>query len=154
MLLPITKVKTFVDNLENYDKALVSWRVYQAQPADTLQDLSNRYRIPVAKLAETNGISERAVLKKGQTLLVPRDGNSIRERTYLAHNLLKTSAKSPRPEHFVYTVRKGDTLQAIARRYGIDINTVRSWNKGSDRLSIGQKLTLKLTAPFNSPYSS
>ncbi|SFU61598.1 membrane-bound lytic murein transglycosylase D [Nitrosomonas eutropha] len=154
LLLPITKVKTFVDNLENYDKALVSWRVYQAQPADTLQDLSNRYRIPVAKLAETNGISERAVLKKGQTLLVPRDGNSIRERTYLAHNLLKTSAKPSRTEHFVYTVRKGDTLQAIARRYGIDINTVRSWNKGSDRLSIGQKLTLKLTAPFNSPYSS
>ncbi|MXS85697.1 LysM peptidoglycan-binding domain-containing protein [Nitrosomonas sp. HPC101] len=154
LLLPATKIKVFIDNLENYDEALVSWRVYQAQQTDTLQDLSSRYRIPVSKLAETNGISEQATLKKGQTLLVPRDGNSIRERTYLAHNLLKTSTKSPRTEHLVYTVKKGDTLQAIARRYGIDINTVRLWNKGSDRLSIGQKLTLKLTMPFNSPYSS
>lgn len=154
LLLPTTKVKTFVDNLENYDKALVSWRIYQVQSTDTLQELSNRYRISVAKLAEINGISVRATLKKGQTLLVPRDGNSIRERTYLAQNLLKTSAKPSRVERFVYTVRKGDTLQAIARRYGIDINTIRSSNKGSNRLSIGQKLTFKLAAPLNNPYSS
>jgi len=160
LLLPATKIKTFVDNLENYDKALVSWRVYQVQPADTLQSLSSRYRIAVAKLAEINGISARATLKKGQTLLVPRDGNGVRERTYLAYNLLKTStgfpasARLPGTEHFVYIVRKGDTLQVIARRYGIDINSVRSSNKGSDRLSIGQKLTLKLAVPFNSPYSS
>ena len=161
MLLPATKIKTFVDNLESYDKVLVSWRVYQVQSADTLQSLSSRYRISVAKLAEINGISARAALKKGQTLLVPRDGNGIRERTYLAYNnLLKTSvglpasARSPRTGHLVYIVRKGDTLQAIARRYGIDINSVRSSNKGSDRLSIGQKLTLKLAVPFNSPYSS
>lgn len=154
LLLPATRIKTFVDNLENYDKALVSWRVYQVQSGDTLQDLSSRYRIPTTKLAEINGISIRTTLKKGQTLLVPRDGNSIRERTYLAQNLLKTSAKPSRVEHFVYTVRKGDTLQAIARRYGIDINTIRSSNKGSNKLSIGQKLTLKLATPFNNPYSS
>lgn len=161
LLLPAAKIKTFVDNLENYDKVLVSWRVYQVQSTDTLQSLSSRYRISVAKLAEINGISARAALKKGQTLLVPRDGNGIRERTYLAYNnLLKTSvglpasARSPRTGHLVYIVRKGDTLQAIARRYGIDINSVRSSNKGSDRLSIGQKLTLKLAVPFNSPYSS
>lgn len=161
LLLPAAKIKTFVDNLESYDKVLVSWRVYQIQSADTLQSLSSRYRISVAKLAEINGISAQAALKKGQTLLVPRDGNGIRERTYLAYNnLLKTSAglpasaRSPRTEHLVYIVRKGDTLQAIARRYGIDINSVRSSNKGSDRLSIGQKLTLKLAVPFNRPYSS
>jgi membrane-bound lytic murein transglycosylase D len=155
LLLPVAKIKTFVDNLENYDKTLVSWRVYQVQLADTLQDLSSKYRIPLTKLAGINGLSTRAKLKQGQTLLVPRNGNSIRERTYLAYNLHKTAATTqPRTEHFVYTVRKGDTLEAIARRYGIDINAIRSWNKGSDRLSIGQKLPLKLTAPFNHPYPS
>lgn len=159
LLLPATKIKTFVDNLESYDKTLVSWQAYQVQPTDTLQDLSSKYRIPVTKLARINDLSVQAKLKSGQTLLVPRNGNSIRERTYLAHNLLKTSVTQPAKttettKHVVYTVRKGDTLAAIARRYGIDINAIRSWNKGSDRLSIGQKLPLKLTKPFSDLYPS
>lgn len=161
LLLPVTKVKTFVDNLENYDKSLVSWRIYQIEQTETLRDLSSRYRIPVARLAEINGVSERATLKKGQILLVPRDGSSAREMTYLAHYQLKqpvrpaTRRSQSSEERIVYTVKKGDTLHAIAKRYGIDIKTIRLWNKGSDQLSIGQKLTLKLTSPaFNSPYSS
>lgn len=155
LLLPVTKIQTFVDNLENYDKALVSWRIYQVKQTETVQDLSKRYRISAARLAKTNGISEQAVLKKGQTLLVPRDSSSTRERTYLAYSLLSTATtpKRSRFEQFIYTVRKGDTLYDIAKRYGIDIKTIKSWNGGSDRLTIGQKLTLRLTFPHN-PYSS
>lgn len=153
LLLPVTKIKTFVDNLENYDKSLVSWRTYQIEQTETLRDLSNRYRIPVGRLAEINGISERTTLKKGQILLVPRDGSSAREMTYLAHYQLKQPAtkRSRSEERIVYTVKKGDTLHAIAKRYGIDIKTIRLWNKGSDLLSIGQKLTVP---SFSSPYSS
>ncbi|MGG7056302.1 transglycosylase SLT domain-containing protein [Nitrosomonas sp. ANs5] len=143
LLLPVTQVRAFVSNLENYDKVLVSWRVYRAKQAETVQDLSNRYRIAAAKLAEINGISERDALKKGQILLVPRDGSSIRERTYLAHNI-PTETKKPRFEQLVYTVRKGDTLYDIAKRYGIDIQSLKSWNDVSDRLSVGQELTLRL----------
>lgn len=94
-------------------------------------------------------------------MLVPRDGSSAREMTYLAHYQLKQPARpatrrsQSSEERIVYTVKKGDTLHAIAKRYGIDIKTIRLWNKGSDQLSIGQKLTLKLTSPaFSSPYSS
>ena len=143
LLLPVTQVRTFVSNLENYDKALVSWRVYQAKQAETVQDLSSRYRISAAKLAEINGISEQGVLRKGQILLVPRDGSSIRERTYLAHHI-PTETKKPRFEQLVYTVKKGDTLYDIAKRYSIDIQSLKSWNDVSDRLSVGQKLTLRL----------
>ncbi len=153
LLLPVTKIKTFVDNLENYDKALVSWRIYQVKQAETVQELSKRYRISAAKLAETNGISEQATLKEGQTLLVPRDGSSTRERTYLAYSLLKATTNT-RFERLVYVVRKGDTLYDIAKRYGIDIKTIKSWNGGSDRLAVGQKLTLKLASPRNNPYPS
>jgi len=151
LLLPVAKIKTFVNNLENYDKALVSWRIYQTKQTETIQDLSRRYRISVAKLAKINGISEQAILKKGQTLLVPRDSSGTMERTYLAYNLINT--KRPKIEQLVYIVRKGDTLYDIAKRFGIDIKAIKSWNDGSDRLSVGQKLTLKVASP-HSPYSS
>jgi membrane-bound lytic murein transglycosylase D len=113
--------------------------------------LSRRYRISVAKLAKINGISEQAILKKGQTLLVPRDSSGTMERTYLAYNLINT--KRPNNEQLVYIVRKGDTLHDIAKRFGIDIEAIKSLNDGSDRLSVGQKLTLKVVSPHN-PYSS
>ncbi len=156
LLLPVSSIKTFVDNLERYDKSLVSWRVYQIEKTETLQGLSARYRIPVSKLAAINGITERTVLKKGQKLLVPRDGSSAREVTYLAQDQPSPVTKHfPSEMHVVYVVKKGDTLHDIARRYGVDVKTIRLWNKGSNQLSVGQKLTLKLTPlPFNNPYSS
>lgn len=156
LLLPVSSIKTFVDNLERYDKSLVSWRVYQIEKTETLQDLSARYRIPVSKLAAINGITERTVLRKSQKLLVPRDGSSAREVTYLAQDQPSPVTKHfPSEMHVVYVVKKGDTLHDIARRYGVDVKTIRLWNKGSNQLSVGQKLTLKLTPlPFNNPYSS
>ena len=41
----------------------------------------------------------------------------------------------------VYTVRSGDTLSAIARRYRVSVKQLMTWNHlRTDRLSIGQKL--------------
>lgn len=146
LLIPATKIQTFVDNLENYDKALVSWRVYKVKQTETVETLSKRYRISPTILAETNGLARRTALKQGQTILVPRDGSTIRERTYLAHsNSPQKSVRRSQFEQFItYVVRKGDTLYDIAKRYGIDVKAIKSMNGGSDRLSIGQKLTLKL----------
>lgn len=146
LLLPVNKVKTFVTNLENYDKSLVSWRVYRVKEAETMEDLSRRYVIDVAELAEINGIAEHGTLRKGQTLLVPRGKNRGRVNDYLAQNIKnsKRDTYSPLNDQVIYIVKKGDTLYHIAKRYGIDIEEIKLWNGNSDRLSIGQRLTLRL----------
>ncbi|MCO6427860.1 transglycosylase SLT domain-containing protein [Nitrosomonas communis] len=144
LLLPVNKVKTFVTNLENYDESLVSWRVYRVKEAETIEDLSSKYTIDVVELAEINGISENDTLRKGQTLLVPRNKNRTRENDYLAQNNTKSNAYLPLNDQIIYIVKKGDTLHDIARRYGIDIKEIKSWNGNSERLSIGQKLTLRM----------
>jgi membrane-bound lytic murein transglycosylase D len=84
--LPVNKAKTFVDNLENYDKSLVSWRIYRVKEAETMEGLSNRYTIDVAELAEINGIAENGIVRKGQILLVPRSKKRSGEKNYLAQN--------------------------------------------------------------------
>ena len=146
LLLPVNKVKTFVTNLENYDKSLVSWRVYRVKEAETVEDLSRRYAIDVAELAEINGIAEDGTLRKGQTLLVPRGKSRGRVNDYLAQNIKnsKRDINSPLHDQVIYIVKKGDTLYHIAKRYGIEIEEIKLWNGNSDRLSIGQKLTLRL----------
>ncbi|SFL65845.1 transglycosylase SLT domain-containing protein [Nitrosomonas communis] len=86
LLLPVNKAKTFVNNLENYDKSLVSWRIYRVKEAEKMADLSNRYVIDVAELAEINGIAENGIVRKGQILLVPRSKKRSEEKNYLVQN--------------------------------------------------------------------
>lgn len=44
-----------------------------------------------------------------------------------------------------YRVKKGDTLGAIARRYGVTVKQLMSWNnlRSANRLSIGQRLRIE-----------
>lgn len=147
LLLPVNKAKTFIANLENYDESLVSWRVYKVKEGETIEDLSSRYAINVDELAEINGISVNHTLRKRQTLLVPRNKNRIRirENDYLAQDNNKHNARSSLNDPIIYIVKKGDTLNDIAKRYGIDIKEIKSWNGNSERLSVGQELTLRVS---------
>lgn len=50
----------------------------------------------------------------------------------------------------IYTVRSGDNLGAIAKRHGTTITKIKTLNNlTSDRLSIGQKLAIRESAPVN-----
>jgi len=43
-----------------------------------------------------------------------------------------------------HTVKTGDTLGSLARKYGTSVSTLKKWNKlSSDRINIGQKLIVK-----------
>lgn len=44
----------------------------------------------------------------------------------------------------IYTVKEGDTLWAISRRFGCTVGQLQSWNNISDpnRIYVGQTLTI------------
>ena len=45
--------------------------------------------------------------------------------------------------NWTYTVKRGDTLYSIARRVGVTVGTLRSWNGlWTDYLRVGQRLTI------------
>lgn len=54
-----------------------------------------------------------------------------------------TAAKRTRNDNFTYTVKKGDTLSAIAKDLGCTVNYLKKWNKlTSDQITTGQVLKL------------
>ena len=65
---------------------------------------------------------------------------------YLSDQVIKdlaagTSSSTGSGARTVYTVKSGDTLSAIARRYRVSVKQLMNWNHlKSDRLSIGQKI--------------
>lgn len=53
-----------------------------------------------------------------------------------------TAARAPKGTYrSVHTVRSGQTMSAIARKYGVSVSQIKSWNHlRSDKLRVGQKL--------------
>lgn len=102
---------------------------YTVQRGDSLWDIARRFDVSVQRLASLNNISDGEVLHIGETLRLPRAATSV------AYN-------DARPDY--YTVRSGDSLWEIARRFGIALEDLMRWNdiSGSTILHPGQSLQL------------
>lgn len=144
ILLPMDKVETFRANLEAYDKPLVSWQAYQPKKGERLDKLAPRFGLSVEKLKSVNGLSGRAKLTTGQTLLVPVNGEEEEvESEFEAFNMHLSPTAGDRTTRTVrHTVRKGETLASIARRYGVSVASLKSRNGHIRQVRAGQKITI------------
>jgi len=89
---------------------------YKVRWGDNLFRLARRNRTTVNTIARMNGFSSRKRLKAGQVIKLPHRYSS--PRTYASVN---KSAK-------YHKVRRGESLGRIARRYGITMANLKSWN--------------------------
>lgn len=94
---------------------------YTVRSGDTLWLLSRRYGTTVDAIKRLNGLTSD-ILRIGQVLRIP------------------ASTSYP---YFEYTVRSGDTLWLLSRRFGTTVDAIKSLNGlTSDALSIGQVLLI------------
>lgn len=94
---------------------------YVVRQGDTLWLLSRRYGTTVDAIKRLNGLTSD-LLNIGQVLRIP------------------SSQVNP---YFEYTVRQGDTLWLLSRRYGTTVDAIKALNGlSSDMLNIGQVLKI------------
>ena len=98
---------------------------------ETLGGIAQRYGVSVSALQAYNGIANPNLLYVGKKLKIP-SGN-VREVTY--------------------TVKKGDSLGLIAKRFGITASDLALINKISrpDLIRVGQKLTIPISGSRRPP---
>jgi membrane-bound lytic murein transglycosylase D len=136
ILLPVDKVDTFRANLEKSDQRLVSWKSYKSEKGESFQEIASRFDIPLEQLRSANGLSKYAVQSNGQTLLVPAEDDD----EFSPFNMHATAVQEM--SGFSYTVRKGDTISTIARRFHTSSANLVAMNRGSHRLRVGQHFTI------------
>lgn len=104
---------------------------------DTLYSIAKRYNIDVADLVAANGIKGNTI-RSGQVLKVSATSQKASAKTTAGKRTADRKAVIPAS----YTVRKGDTLQAIAERYNLKVADIKKLNKNSSSLKAGQKIKL------------
>lgn len=148
MVIPADKIDTFLNNLEAHEdsnKPLSSWQSYTMRPGDKLEKIAPRFGMTVANLKEANGISGRIKLSPGYTLLVA--GQESGEHASMAalpeQPRLPSADPSPDTSERSHTVRKGETLPAIAKRFGMTVAQLKRINHlRNDRIAAGTRLTI------------
>ena len=139
LLLPVDKVEIFQANLEQHNQPLVTWQAYQSKKGEHLDKLAATFGMSLEELRSINGLSRHDKLSTGQTLLLPLNGENP-ENEFVAFNTHLVPFDQLLANAVRHTVRKGDTLSAIARRYRVRLSSLQSWNKGVKILRPGQRI--------------
>ena len=112
--------------------------VYVVQPGDRLVDIAARYGVTAGALVQANGLANPDTIFVGQRLTIP--GSSVSTPTPGG-----SSGNTPDTGQSVtYTVQRGDTLAAIARKYGVSMAALQQANglKNPNLIWVGQKLVI------------
>jgi membrane-bound lytic murein transglycosylase D len=147
LLLPADRAETFRANLAAFEatgQPLASWTTHTLAKDETLAQVARRVDISEDKLREANRIPPRYRLAVGSTILVPRDDGSdedIAPRHLDAAFALVPDA--PNLRQITYKVRRGETLNSVARRWNVRTDEILAWNNlRSPALFAGQRLSL------------
>jgi len=102
--------------------------LYRLRHGDTLWQLARRFGVGEGDLRAVNHIGDPRRVRAGQVLQIPSGANTARNR--------------PGGTPGVYTVRRGDTLDGIARRFGVTQHELVAQNgiRNRHRIRIGQRL--------------
>jgi membrane-bound lytic murein transglycosylase D len=142
VLLPYDNAAIFLRSIERHDGPLASWTAWVAPRTMKTAQAAQEVGMTEADLRSVNSIPPHMMVKAGSTLLVPRSAqreSDVSER--VADNATMALAPDgPGIKRIAFrTGRKGDSVAAVAKRYGVSADHVAQWNQvtASTRFSAG-----------------
>jgi len=139
------------------DLAALHW--YRVKRGESVATIARKLGVSRGDLAEANGLSAKARVRPGQDLLVPRaPSTAMAARAESAAPAARTAraeaasvearrerpADPPRSARVVYKVRRGDTLEKIARAFDTTVAAIKSANRlRGNHIAAGDRLTIQ-----------
>jgi membrane-bound lytic murein transglycosylase D len=131
--------------------AQVPDREHRVRRGDTLSRIASEYRVSLAALLRVNNMTSRDIIRVGQRIRLPVDGIAPPPDATLVR------AEEPAPEaaptlattsaEGVYVVRRGDSIERIAGRLGVDPQALIAANgiRNRNLIQVGQQLIVPTT---------
>ena len=133
LLLPTANVDRFNEALAYIPgSSLGAWHVQRMESPTSLAELATVLNADPSVLAIANRLERGSSLFPGQTLLLPG---------------VQTSFKTGENIGETHTIKTGDTLSAIAHRYGVSLKNLLRWNTLTNKSILRTGSTLRIQAP-------
>ena len=106
---------------------------HYVKKGETLSSIANKYHVTVSNLKKWNNLRSNT-LKVGQRLTIYSSGAPMASSS---SNSSAVGSSAPK----YYTVKAGDTLASIAKKYHTTVSNLKKWNKlKSDKIRVKQRL--------------
>jgi membrane-bound lytic murein transglycosylase D len=130
LLLPVSTVKSFEDNLEKAGKMpRISWLRHQIKSGDSLIYLAKKYKTTVDQIRSVNEL-QSDLIRAGEYLIVPlaqeNEGYYSLSEKQREKSRLNTEKNA---EKIIYKVVSGDSLWKIAVQFDTTVNNLVRWNQ-------------------------
>lgn len=119
---------------------------HKVRRGESLFSIAEDYGVTIDNLKEWNNLSGSSI-DAGQTLIVNASAAKASKKSSGSSEKKAATTK--------HKVRRGETLGAIASRYGVTIDNLKDWNNlSSSRIDVGQTLIVKGSKSTSSLRSS
>jgi len=146
-------VKPKQAKLDIKNKALVSaaedgTHTYKVKKGDTLLKIAKNNSVSVKDIKKLNNL-KTARIKPGQKLILSREKSEEQPKKHDAIIAAsRTEKEKDKEKSEYYTVKKGDSLDSISKKYSISIEEIKENNNlKSIKLKPGQQLLVKSFGP-------
>lgn len=121
---------------------------YTVKTGDTLYLIAWKYKLDHRTLARWNHLQKPYVIYSGQKILIYPAGYTTAYKQTSSSFKKSKSKKYNRKTPKNYTVRSGDTLYSIARKFGVSVQALQQANNLSSSTTIykGQQLNIRSSA--------
>ncbi len=119
---------------------------HKVRRGESLFSIAEDYGVTIDNLKEWNNLSSSSI-DAGQTLIVNASAAKTSKKSSGSSEKKAATTK--------HKVRRGETLGAIASRYGVTVDNLKDWNNlSSSRIDVGQTLIVKGSKSTSSLRSS
>ncbi|GLO67588.1 peptidoglycan hydrolase [Oceanobacillus sp. E9] len=128
---------------------------YTVKRGDTLSGIASKHGISLSNLMKWNNLST-TLIYPGDKFVVSKNGTSNSGSSNSGSNSgSSNSGNSNSGSSKVHTVKSGDTLSALAKKYNTSVSNLKKWNNlNSSLIIVGQKLNVSSTGSSGNSNSS
>lgn len=123
--------------------------LHKIKSGETLKSIAKKYGITIEDIKTWNFIG-RSGIRPGKHLIIYKPINNTNSSSIMAENKIKTETKdttiaTPTEKDIYHTVKKGETVFSIAKKYNISVTQLAELNNISTqhKVRIGEKLLIK-----------